>query len=252
MKDQELFDFLIAEADHPFAGWDFSYVTLTGRMVEAPLSWSYASKLLMPVRKAQSLLDIDTGGGEYLSALQPLPPLTCATESYVPNISVARERLAPLGVKVYEINDSHSLPFEDNQFDLIINRHGYYSVKEVLRILKPGHQLITQQVGGANYAELNELLGAEKYMYVHWTLDYAVRELEAAGWSIVEQQEDHPITRFFDVGAILYCLKAVPWQIPDFSVEKYFAKLVEIHNIIQAQGYIDFHSHRFLIVAQKE
>lgn len=88
-------------------------------------------------------------------------------------------------------------------------------------------------------------------MYAHWTLGYAVRELESAGWSIVEQREDHPITRFFDVGAIVYYLKAVPWQVPDFSVEKYFDKLLEIHNIIQERDYIDIPSHRFLIVAQK-
>jgi hypothetical protein len=56
MKDQELFDFLISEANHPFSGWDFSYITATGRMVEAPLIWSYTSKLLMQLRKAQSLL----------------------------------------------------------------------------------------------------------------------------------------------------------------------------------------------------
>ncbi len=27
--------------------------------------------------------------------------------------------------------------------------------------------------------------------------------------------------RFFDIVAIVYYLKAIPWQIPDFSVEQY-------------------------------
>jgi len=79
MNDQALFDLLIAEASHPFAGWDFSHIIATGRMSEAPLTWSYTSRLLMPLRKAQSLLDTDTGG-EFLSLLQPFPSLTCATE----------------------------------------------------------------------------------------------------------------------------------------------------------------------------
>jgi hypothetical protein len=48
MKDKEQFDFLTSEANHPFAGWDFSHITITGRMAVAPLTWSYASKLLMP------------------------------------------------------------------------------------------------------------------------------------------------------------------------------------------------------------
>lgn len=165
---------------------------------------------------------------------------------------VARRRLEPLGVKVYEVEDlAYHLPFEDNLFDLIINRHGYYFAQEVLRILKPGHRFITQQVGGSVHAELNSLLGAEQYQYFYWTLDYAVNELEAAGWHILEQKEDYPVRRFFDVGAIVYYLKAIPWQVPKFSVEKYFDKLVEIHNIIQRQGYIDFHDHCFFIVAQK-
>ncbi|HLQ11344.1 MAG TPA: hypothetical protein VK134_07060, partial [Ktedonobacteraceae bacterium] len=61
MQNQELFDFLMAEANHQFEGWNFSHITATGRMAEAPLSWSYASKLLMRLRKAQSLLDMGTG-----------------------------------------------------------------------------------------------------------------------------------------------------------------------------------------------
>ena len=253
MKDKDLFDLLITEANHPFAGWDFSHITITGRMTVAPLPWSYASKLLMPLRKAQSLLDMDTGGGEYLSSLQPLPPLTCATESYAPNVPVARQRLEPLDVKVYQVDPSaNPLPFEDNQFDLIINRHGYYFAQEVLRILKQRHQFITQQVGGSVNTELNSLLRAEQYPYAHWTLDYAVKELEAAGWRIVEQKEAYPIRRFFDVGAIVYYLKAIPWQVPNFSVEQYFDKLLELHDIMQEQGYIDFHDHSFLIVAEKD
>jgi hypothetical protein len=177
MQNSELFDLLVADANHPFAGWDFSHISATGRMAEAPLSWSYASKLLIPLRRAQSLLDMGTGGGEFLSSLQPLPPLTCTTEGYTPNISLARQRLEPLGIKVYEVGE-----------------------------------------------DLNALMRAE----------------------------EHPIMRFFDVGAIVYYLKAIPWQIPDFSVEGYFDKLVEIHNLIEQRGYIDFHMDRFLIIAEKQ
>src|SRR5256884_5726182 len=189
MHNQELFDFLVDEANHPFSGWDFSHITATGRMVEAPLSWSYASKLLMPLRRATSLLDMGTGGGEYLSRLQPLPPFTCATEGYAPNVPIARQRLEPLGVKVYEVSDHHRLPFAENEFDLVINRHEYYDPQEVMRILKPGHQFITQQVGGSNDVELLQMLRGGEYRYAYWPLDYAVKELEAVGWRIAKQPQ---------------------------------------------------------------
>ncbi len=251
IQQEDLFNFLLADANTPFSGWNFSYITATGRMVEAPLPWSYASILLNQFRNTQSLLDMGTGGGEYLSFLQPLPAHTCATEGYTPNVSIARQRLEPLKVKVYEVRGNNILPFADKQFDLVINRHEAYSAREVWRILKPGGQFITQQVGGSNCVELNSLLGAPTYQYSDWQLDYAVQELRDAGWHLVTQKEDHPITRFFDVGALLYYLKAIPWQISDFSVEKYFEGLVALHNRIQQEQYLDVHAHRFLIIARK-
>ncbi len=249
MDKQELFDFLVGQTKQSFSGWDFSYITASGRMAEALLPWSYASKLLPVLHKAQSLLDMGTGGGEFLSRLQPFPPLTCATEGYAPNVPIARQRLEPLGVGVYEVSDDGKLPLDAHQFDLVINRHEYYDPNEVLRVLRPDGQFITQQVGGQNEADLNALLGANTYPYASWTLDYAVNELQQAGWRIVQQHEAFPVMRFYDVGAVVYYLKAVPWQVPNFSIEGYFDKLAAIHTRIEEQGYIDFSMHRFLIVA---
>jgi hypothetical protein len=42
VHNEDLFNFLIAEANHPFSGWDFSHISKTDRMVDAPLTWSYA------------------------------------------------------------------------------------------------------------------------------------------------------------------------------------------------------------------
>ena len=95
----------------------------------------------MKIRNVESLLDMGTGGGEFLSLLQPLPPNTYATEGYAPNVPIAKERLESLGVKVYAIIDDDenaNLPFEDNQFDLIINKHESYTPNEIFRILKGG------------------------------------------------------------------------------------------------------------------
>jgi hypothetical protein len=73
MNEQQLFDVFLSDVHRPFSGWDFSYLTETRRMMEAPLPWSYAGIVLPRLRSARALLDMDTGGGEFLSRLQPLP-----------------------------------------------------------------------------------------------------------------------------------------------------------------------------------
>jgi len=250
---QELaFAFWLEEAEHLFSGWDFSHITETGRMVTAPLSWSYTSEVLPTVRLSRSLLDMDTGGGEFLAGLQPLPTHTCATEGYPPNIFIARQRLEPLGVAVYEIGEDDTLPFADSEFDLVINRHGSYLAEEVYRVLKPGGGFVTQQVGGTNDWALNEMLGAEpNRQWEDWRLDAAVRDLEKAGLDIEVGKESFPVTRIFDIGALIFQLKAIPWQIPDFSVAEYRDALLQIHQRIAEEGYVNINSHRFFVKARK-
>jgi SAM-dependent methyltransferase len=216
------------------------------------LPWSYASKVLALKQHAQSMLDMCTGGGEFLSRLQPLPVFTRATEGYAPNVPIARARLEPLGVQVHAYTaEQDAFPYADNCFDLVINRHGYYREDEVLRVLKSGHFFITQQVGGQQNSDLNQWMEAPEFPYIRWTLARAVKQLEQAGWQIVEQQEAVVAQRFYDVGAIVYMLKATPWQIEDFSIEKYFDRLLALHYRIQKEGFVDFKQDRFLIVAQK-
>jgi len=253
MKDIDLNNFLISESKHPFSGWNFSYIE--DRVVNAPLTWSYTSTILPLVRVAESLLDMGTGGGEFLASLMPLPKYTCATESYEPNVPIAKKRLETLGVKVFFCKDKDELPFKDEKFELIINRHEYYSEKEVYRVLKPNGIFITQQVGDKNDAKLRlALTGSEKSENdTEWNLNFAEEKLKANGFEIVEGQEIINSTRIFDVGAIVYFLKAIPWELPGFTVEKYYNKLLEIHKLITDKGYLELESnnHRFIIKARK-
>jgi hypothetical protein len=250
-KDKdELFDFYVKEAEHPFSGWDFSYIA--DRKVTAPFTWSYSSKILPEIRKAESVLDMGTGGGEFFSSLKPLPKISYATESYEPNFPVAKKRLEPLGVRVVKPENDETLPFENNFFDLVINRHEYYSEKEVYRVLKNERKFITQQVGGTNDNSLRKLLTREERgEYADWNVNSAVEKLQAAGFTIMEKDECFPITRYFDIGTIVYYLHAVPWEVPDFTVKKYVKQLEEIHGHIENNGYLEVKSHRFFIKALK-
>jgi SAM-dependent methyltransferase len=257
---RELFDSYLKQAEEAsFSGWDFSYITESGRAAEAPLKWNYYNVALPYLRKAKTMLDMGTGGGEVLSRFQPLPPITYATEQYHPNVAVAKARLEPLGGKVFEIeekkepslNFNKSLPFENNFFDLVIDRHEVYYPPELKRILKPCGVFITQQVANANCLNLKQFFLGKPVTLGNWNLKSAVDELVAAGFDIIEQQEDIQFFRFYDVGAVAYFYKAIPWDVPDFSIDKYRDTLWEMHLRITRDGYFDTPQHRILIVARK-
>ncbi|MCE7741550.1 MAG: class I SAM-dependent methyltransferase [Candidatus Heimdallarchaeota archaeon] len=250
LESKVLFELLLKDGDSPFSGWDFSHIE--NRRVTAPLTWSYSTEILPHIRIVNSMLDMGTGGGEFLLQLAPFPPHTCATESYDPNVIIAKNRLNPLGINVVKIEGDDTLPFEDGEFELVINRHESFSIDEVYRILTPGGYFISQQVGGKNDQLLREIMGSKKKSdYEQWDLDYEINELEDNGFVVLKKKEAFPITRFFDVGAIVFYFLSIPWELPGFTVEKYREKLWEIHNVIEDNGYIDVISHRFLFKAQR-
>ncbi|MDK8180525.1 class I SAM-dependent methyltransferase [Paenibacillus sp. UMB4589-SE434] len=246
------FSYYVSDAQQSFTGWDFSYLAATGRMCESPLPWNLYTMIEPIIRDAESMLDMGTGGGEFLSRLAPLPPNTYATEGYMPNVLIAAERLKPWDVKVIAYEDEQQLPLPSAHFDLIMNRHESFASQEVYRMLKPNALFITQQCGGHNDIEFNHMLGVSDPEYVHWNMESAAEGLRATGLEIIAQQEYKGITRFFDVGAIIYYLNIIEWQVEDFSVERYEQQLRNIHDRIVTEGYVDVTCHRFLLAARKK
>lgn len=252
MNRTEWIEYLCKEAEQPFEGWDFSYLTGTGRMQDSPLSWNYASVVQQRMKGKASMLDMGTGGGELLSMLRLLPAHTVATEGYPPNVQIARNRLEPLGAAVAEADGEESLPFPDQSFELVVNRHEAYIPAEVYRVLTDGGVFVTQQVGGQDNLELNRLLDIPSSgEYSHWNLAYAVEELREAGFAILQQKEEMGFTRYYDIGAIVYYVNAIIWQFPGFSVESHADRLLSLHKRIEAEGYIDIPTHRFFLTAQR-
>ncbi len=117
----------LAEAmETPFEGWDFS--SLAGRFIEAEPPWIYSELARVRVAAGYDILDVATGGGEVFSALGPFPGRAAAVEGYPPNLEIARRRLAPLGIEVFQANTRSGYPFEAESFDLVLNRHGGFRV----------------------------------------------------------------------------------------------------------------------------
>ncbi|WP_344211786.1 SAM-dependent methyltransferase [Kribbella sancticallisti] len=234
-----------------FSGWDFGW--LGYRAVSADLSWSYDRLARSALEQATRVLDIDTGGGELLASLAPLPEATIATEGYEPNVPLAQCRLAALGVDVRRHGVLDPLPVEDDAVDLVLNRHGRLEAPELARVLRTGGVLVTQQVGSRNHADLNEALGAPPVMLAAANhCEGAVNALHEQGFEILEAAEEWPEFVFLDVGAIVFHLRAIPWQIPDFDVDKYEPALRALDQRIRTEGPFVAHNHRYLIRARRQ
>jgi SAM-dependent methyltransferase len=215
------------------------------------LSWSYSELALAAIGQASRLLDIDTGGGELLAGLAPLPAYTVATEAWEPNVPVARERLEPFGVEVRH-SRGDDLDAADGEFDLELNRHGAFSVDELWRVLRPGGVFLTQQPGSRNDLEFHAALGTEPPVDPEsHTCERVTAALRRRGFAIEDAHEEMPAYRYHDVAAVIFQLRAVSWTVPGFDVERYDAELRRLHARIRSEGPFVTHNHRFLIRARK-
>ena len=236
------------DAAAPFEGWDFAY--LNGRMTQAEPGWDYVALARAAASRAHKILDVATGGGELLSTLGPFPGRVTATEGYAPNVAVALRRLEPLGIAVHQANTASGMPFEDGAFDLILNRHGGFRPEEMCRVLKPGGAFLSQQVGGDNLADLAETFGARQTSPDN-TLNNVAERFRAAGCAITRAEAWCGPVVFADVGAIVYFLKAVPWVVEDFDIERHRPVLRALERGRAAGRPLAFTSTRFLIEARK-
>ena len=71
-------------------GWDFSHIE--GRYEEeTDFPWNYKKSILQYLKEDMRILDIDTGGGEFLLSLGHPHHLTAAMENYPPNVELCKQ-----------------------------------------------------------------------------------------------------------------------------------------------------------------
>jgi SAM-dependent methyltransferase len=251
MNRHEIIESWKREESQPFRGWDFSY--LDGRMIEDQAPWSYSSRAAELMRQSSAALDLGTGGGERLLRLREhWPSKVVVTEDYPPNFRLATDRLAPYGVTVLDVplTDYDPMPFDDNEFDLVLNRHSGFNSHEVARVLAPGGTFLTQQIHGLWADDLLAAFDA-KPQWPDSTLEKYVPRLKSAGMSIINTKNWTGQLAFTDVGAIIYYLKAVPWLVPGFSVESHLNYLIQLQDQLEAGDALAFTARKYLIEAQK-
>ena len=232
-------------------GWVFSHID--GRYTEQDdLPWDYRAVIEEYLAPDMKILDIDTGGGEFLLSLNHPHENTAAMENYPPNVELCKEVLLPLGIDFRAGDGKDKLPFEDGRFDMVINRHGDFRAEEINRVLKPGGLFITQQVGAENDRELVALLcGETEIPFPEQYLELTSRKLKDVGFAILRGEECFRPIRFFDVGALVWFARIIQWEFPDFAIDTHINNLLNAQKILEEQGCINGSIHRFLLVAQK-
>lgn len=263
MSTRTRVDELLAAAERqPFTGWDFGWIN--ERIVADPLPWDYDETVVTHARRSPDLLDLGTGGGEWLAELPYRPPRTVATEAWPPNLGIAKARLEPLGVEVVRVPSARDntgkpvsglstrLPFADASFHLTVDRHESFEPSEVARVLARRGWFITQQVDVHNDDGYRELFGLEPESDPGdpWEA-WMPAQLRRVGFDIVEHASAPLVQHIHDVGALAYGLKAIPWMVPGFTIAKYRDRLRELQAEIDRDGPLVVHQRRFFVRAQK-
>ena len=232
-------------------GWDFSHID--GRhMEDTGFPWDYRQVIGQYLTPEMKLLDIDTGGGEFLLSLGHPCENMAATENYPPNVQLCKEKLLPLGIDFRPADGNGELPYADKSFDMVIDRHGDFNPREIYRVLKPRGIFVMQQVGAENDRELVELLcGNVPMPFPEQYADKAAKAFQNAGFHILRKEECFRPIRFYDVGALVWFARVIPWEFPDFSVDTHLQNLLHAQRMLEETGCIEGRTHRFLLVAQK-
>ena len=233
-------------------GWDFSHIH--GRYEEEEdLPWDYKEIIEEHLTDDMKLFDFDTGGGEFLLSLHHPYGNTAATEGYEPNVELCKKELLPLGIDFKACDDATNVPFEDNSFDMMINRHGDFDAGETKRLLKPEGIFITEQVGSENDRDLVKMVLPDvPKPFPELELAIQKKKFEEEGLTVIRAEEVFRPIRFYDIGAFVWFAHIIEWEFPGFSVDKCFDELLKMQEEIDKNGVVEGTIHRYLIVAKKE
>ena len=180
------------------------------------------------------------------------PPTLVATEGWPPNLAKATALLGPMGVVVVDDPGEPPLPFADGAFDLVISRHpATVHWSEIARVLTPAGTYFAQHVGGGANVEISE-----------WFLGPLAPRRRPAPRGRGRRGPGggpggRPVPQRTAVAGVLRCrrvvwfLRKVIWTVPDFTVDRYRARLRELHDQIQRDGAFRSTTSRTLFEVRK-
>ena len=119
--------------------------------------------------------------------------------------------------------------------------------------MRPGGLFVTEQVGYRTNLEIHDLFGHERPAAPDPAPLEGVRAAaERAGFYVAQAGEAFPVWRYTDVGCLVYYLKCISWEIPDFSVDRYRNVLLSLHKRMRTDGTpFEARLHLFYLGLQK-
>jgi hypothetical protein len=132
----------------------------------------------------------------------------------------------------------------------VINRHSGFNIAEVERVLAPGGTFLTQQVDGTNLADLSAAFDTVQ-PWTWFTLDWLLSRIAETSLIVEQAQAWEGKTRFHNVGALVYYLKAVPWIVEGFSVETHLSYLLKLQERLEREGALAFADKSMIVRASK-
>jgi SAM-dependent methyltransferase len=177
-------------------------------------SWHYMARARQLMASASSVLDMGTGGGERFGRLlEGYTGRAAATEEWSVNVPIAARHLKPLGADTVYCR-STQLPFANESFDLVLNRHEDLWPLDVARVLKPGGIVLTQQAWMI-WKELSRFI--PRRIFLEDLFERYRDGFAAAGLEVLDARAAEWPSAYQSLGDFTYMLCIAPWEIPDFE-----------------------------------
>jgi ubiquinone/menaquinone biosynthesis C-methylase UbiE len=123
-------------------------------------------------RDKKVILDVGSGTGYISVILAMLGHTVTGVDFSKKMLAISAEKAKKLGMSIKFIEgDAENLPFEDNSFDAVVNRHLLWTlpnpekaVQEWFRLAKPGGKMVI--IDGTQSSKVKKLLGKPLLVYI--------------------------------------------------------------------------------------
>lgn len=161
-------------------------------------------------------------------------------------IKIARSKSTNLKDLRFLVMDAYKTKFKNNSFDIVINRLGTKSNKEVFRILKKGGYYFSFIAGKDDWEEVRKTFGLKENVDLN---DY-IKTFRKCGFKIVKIKKFSSTEYYRDMESLAKTLEIIPFN-PKFDRKKQMDKLKKHSKKYMTRWGIRSSQRRIIITCKK-